>query len=100
MTPVRTMEHMLRDLLKEMDYVQSQGAGYFTCAPFAKRFNKLLSQGKTLLENGNLLIATFDPIEESDPKDPSDKSKKLLEIRIEITQLISFLATIKEDAAP
>lgn len=100
MTPVRTMEHMLRDLLKEMDYVQSQGAGYFTCAPFAKRFNKLLSQGKTLLENGNLLITTFDPIEESDPKDPSDKSKKLLEIRIEITQLISFLETIKEDAAP
>ncbi len=100
MTPVRTMEHMLRDLLKEMDYVQSQGAGYFTCAPFAKRFNKLLTQGKSLFKEDNLLIATFEHIEEIDPKDPSDKSKRLLEIRIEITQLISFLETVQEDAAP
>ncbi|MFM1919751.1 MAG: hypothetical protein RLZZ303_1385 [Candidatus Hydrogenedentota bacterium] len=99
MSPVRTMEHMLRKLLGEMDYVQSQGAGYYTCAPFAKRFNKLLAQGKSLYAESSPLLATFDPVEENDPKDPADKSKKLLEIRIEITQLISLLETIQEDDA-
>ena len=96
MTAVRSLEHMLRQLLKEMDYVQSQGAGYYTCAPFAKRFNRLLIQGRALFQDGNPLIQTFDTLEEADPKDPGEKSKKLLEIRIEITQLISFLETIAD----
>lgn len=94
MSDVHTMEHMLRALLKEMDYVQSQGAGYYTCAPFAKRFNRLLVQARALFGTANPLIATFDILDETDPKDPGDKSKKLLEIRIEITQLISFIETL------
>lgn len=98
MSEVRTMEHMLRALLKEMDYVQSQGAGYYTCAPFAKRFNRLLGQAHALFGATNSLVNTFDTLDETDPKDPGDKSKKLLEIRIEITQLISFLETIVEPA--
>ncbi|MBI1319850.1 MAG: hypothetical protein GC168_13045 [Candidatus Hydrogenedens sp.] len=96
MTPARTMEHMLRKLLSEMDYVQSQGAGYYTCAPFARRFNKLLEQAMQLIGAANPLIATFDALDETDPKDPGDKSKRLLQIRIEITQLISFLETVDE----
>jgi len=97
MTPVRTMEHMLRKLLSEMDYVQSQGAGYYTCSPFARRFNKLLDQAITLIGAANPIIGTFDHIEEADPKDPGEKSKRLVQIRIEITQLISFFETIQEE---
>lgn len=83
--------HMLQNLLKEMDFVQSQGAGYYTCSPFARRYNKLLSQSSNLLGEDNGLIQTFEPIDEKDPKDPGDKSKALLGIRIEISQLISLL---------
>lgn len=98
MTPRQTMEHMLRQLLKEMDYVQSQGAGYYTCSPFARRFNKLLEQARRLF-GSDPLIETFDQLDEVDPKDPGDKSKRLLEIRIQITQLIAFLEAISEDIA-
>lgn len=82
---------MLHQLLKEMDYVQSQGAGYYTCAPFAQRFNKLTTQATTLLGEDNALVKSFEPIDETDPKDPADKSKRLLGIRIEIGQLIALL---------
>ena len=42
--------HMLQSLLKEMDYVQSQGAGYYTCSPFARRFrNRRLTQSSSRL---------------------------------------------------
>ncbi len=82
---------MLHQLLKEMDYVQSQGAGYYTCAPFAQRFNKLTVQAARMLGEDNALVQSFEPIDESDPKDPADKSKRLLGIRIEIGQLIALL---------
>lgn len=89
--------HMLQSLLKEMDYVQSQGAGYYTCSPFAQRYNKLLSQATLLLGEGNGLIQTFDPLDERDPKDPGDKSKVLLGIRIEIGQLIALLESSRPE---
>ena len=89
--------HMLQSLLKEMDYVQSQGAGYYTCSPFARRYNKLLSQSAALLGEDNGLITTFEALDEKDPKDPGDKSKMLLGIRIEIGQLIALLESTKPD---
>lgn len=89
--------HMLQSLLKEMDYVQSQGAGYYTCAPFAQRYNKLRAQSAVLLGEDNGLIQTFDALDEKDPKDPGDKSKMLLGIRIEIGQLIALLESTKAD---
>jgi len=82
---------MLHQLLKEMDYVQSQGAGYYTCTPFARRFNKLVAQASRLLGEDNLLMESFEVLDEGDPKDPADKSKRLLGIRIEIGQLIALL---------
>ena len=99
MSPSKTMENMLRKLLSEMDYVQSQGAGYYTCSPFARRFNKLLGQARELFGESNPLMNTFEDLDEADPKDPGDKSKRLLHIRIEITQLISFLETLQEESA-
>ena len=88
--------HMLQSLLKEMDYVQSQGAGYYICSPFARRYNKLLAQSAILLGGDNGLIQTFEALDDRDPKDPGEKSKVLLGIRIEIGQLIALL----ESSAP
>ena len=87
--------NMLRGLLKEMDYVQSQGAGYYSCSPFAKRFNKLAKQAARCLGEDNTLIQSFDPLEETDPKDTAEKSKRLLGIRIEIGQLIALLESTR-----
>jgi hypothetical protein len=88
---------MLRQLLKEMEIVTSQGAGYYTCAPFAQRYNKLLKQARSFLP-GSGVIESFDNLGEEDPKDPADKSKALLGVRIEITQLVTLLETVgKED---
>jgi len=86
---------MLHQLLKEMDYVQSQGAGYYTCSPFARRFNKLAASAAEVLGAGDPLVQTFEAIDETDPKDPADKSKRLLGIRIEIGQLIALLEATK-----
>ena len=83
--------HMLQQLIKEMEIVSSQGAGYYTCVPFAQRYNKLLEQARKIHDESNSLMSTFQEIEASDPKDPSDKSKVLLGIRIEISQLIAYL---------
>jgi hypothetical protein len=88
---------MLRQLLKEMEIVSSQGAGYYTCIPFAHRYNKLLDQSRTLFSSSGI-IDTFEPMEEADPKDPGDKSKALLGIRIEISQLITLLESTGEGA--
>jgi len=98
MNPNKPLVQMLRQLLKEMEIVSSQGAGYYTCAPFAQRYNKLLGEARKLLPGNEGIIATFDPMGETDPKDPSEKSKMLLGIRIEITQLITLLETTFEDA--
>lgn len=87
--------NMLRGLLKEMDYVQSQGAGYYSCSPFAKRFNKLATEASRCLGPENALMQTFEPLEEADPKDTAEKSKRLLGIRIEIGQLIALLESTR-----
>lgn len=92
--------HMLRQLLKEMEIVSSQGSGYYTCVPFARRFNKLLALAAGLDGLSGTLLGTFDPLEESDPKDPADKSKALLGIRVEISQLIALLETPSGGAKP
>ncbi|HQN00975.1 MAG TPA: hypothetical protein PLL36_07870 [Candidatus Hydrogenedentes bacterium] len=90
---------MLRQLLKDMEIVSSQGSGYYTCVPFARRYNKLLGQTRHLYPGSTGLLDTFDEIEADDPKDPSDKSKVLLGIRVEISQLITFLECFQGEAA-
>ena len=87
----QTLLHMLRQLLKEMEIVSSQGSGYYTCVPFASRFNKLLALARTLPGLDAAILGTFSPLQECDPKDPADKSRVLLGIRVEISQLIALL---------
>lgn len=94
MNPNTLLVRMLGQLLKEMELVQSQGAGYYTCSPFAKRFNRLLEQARAIAGDVAGMMSTFETLEESDPRDPADKSKRLLEIHIEIGQLISLLEAL------
>ena len=97
MSENKSMINMLGQLLKEMDVVQSQGAGYYTCTPFAKRFNRLLARTREVLASENGLLATFEALDENDPKDPADKLKALLEIRIEIGQLIALIESADQE---
>ena len=82
---------MLRQLVEDMAAVQQQGAGSYSCAPVASRFNRLVGQGRTLFPAGDGLMETFDELPLTEPKDPGDKFKVLQAIRIEIGQLITLL---------
>ncbi len=90
---------MLRQLLEEMLVLHQQGAGYFSCVPLAKRYNKLLGQARGMAASAGGLMDTFDDIPEEDPKEPSEKMKIVQGIRVEIGQLISLLESIDGDKA-
>ena len=98
MNPRKVMVNMLHQLLKEMEIVTSGGAGYYTCIPFAHRYNKLLEQTKKLFADEAGIVDTFDTVVEADPKDPAEKSKFLLRIRVDTTQLITFLESTGDGA--
>ena len=89
--------HMLRQLDEQSLSIQQVGAGYYSCIPFARRFNKLLSEARTLFTATDGLIGTFEEIAEFDPKDPGDKMKIIQGIRVEINQLIALLEVVEED---
>ena len=83
--------HMLRQLFEDTQMLHQQGAGYYSCTPIARRYNKLLDQAGTLFAGERGLIDTFDRVVEVDPHDPADKMVVLQGIRIEMGQLISLL---------
>ena len=91
MDALSALARMLHQLLEDMQVVQQQGAGYYSCASVARRFNKLLGQTRPLFAEDSLLIDTFDEMPETDPKDPGDKMKVMQEMRIEINQLITLI---------
>ena len=53
----------------------SRGAGYYSCIPIAKRYNKLLEQARGLFGPGDGLMSTFEEAPLEDSKDPADKMK-------------------------
>ncbi len=87
---------MLKRLLEDTWVIQQQGAGYYSCIPLARRYNKLLGQARNLLSEDGL-IETFEEFSDSDPRDPSDKSKIVQGIRVEIGQLISLLESMDDN---
>ena len=87
---------MLQRLMDDMLVLHQQGAGYYSCVPLARRYNKLLSQAETLVTDSNGLMATFEEQVEHDPKDPSEKMKVVQGLRIEIGQLVSLLESLEE----
>lgn len=91
-----SLVRMINQMLQDMEVIQHQGSGYYTCTPFARRYNKLLQQARHLYSGEDALLGTFEEIAEADPKDPSDKMKVLQGIRIECGQLIAFLESTQE----
>ena len=87
---------MLQQLHSDMLVIQQQGAGYYSCTPFARRYNKLLEQTRRLLASPNGLIETFEDIPETEPKDPADKMKVVQAIRVEINQMLALLESTDE----
>ena len=85
--------------MEDMNVLHQQGAGYYSCIPIIRRYNKLLEQSRTLFDASDSLIGTFDAQEEEDPKDPAEKMKIVQAIRIEAGQLISLLESGGEDEA-
>ncbi|MDZ4858879.1 MAG: hypothetical protein SGI88_07825 [Candidatus Hydrogenedentes bacterium] len=82
---------MLKQLIDDMLVIQQQGAGYYSCTPLARRYNKLLAQGRLLFDSNDGLMGTFESVDETDPKDPADKMKVVQAIRVEIGQLLALL---------
>lgn len=82
---------MLKQLLEDMAVLHQQGAGYYSCVPIIRRYNKLLGQARTLFAVSDTLIGTFDEVGEEDPNDPAEKMKVIQALRIEAGQLISLL---------
>lgn len=95
----QSLVRMISQMLQDMEVIQHQGSGYYTCTPFARRYNKLLDQAHRLYPTANALLDTFEVIPDADPKDPSDKMKVLQSIRIECGQLIAFLESATEEPA-
>ncbi len=89
---------MLKQLLEDMLAIQQQGAGYYSCTPMAKRYNKLLAQARALFSSDDGLIGTFEDVDDTDPKDPADKMKKIQGIRVEIGQLLALIESSGEPA--
>ena len=87
---------MLKQLVNDMQIIQQQGAGYYSCTPISKRYNKLLGQARELFGSQQGLIKTFEELPDDDPKDPADKMKVIQGIRIEIGQLITLLEATGE----
>lgn len=87
---------MLRQLLQDTAVLHQQGAGYYSCLPIVRRYNKLLVQARTLFDASDSLMGTFDEQEEDDPKDPAEKMKIVQALRIETGQLTSLLESSGE----
>ena len=87
---------MLKTLLEDMMVLHQQGAGYYSCAPIARRYNKLLAQSGNVLPESNGLFETFEALDEKDPKDPADKMIVIQGIRVEIGQLLALLEAVEE----
>jgi hypothetical protein len=94
----KTLVRMLNQLVEDMQAIHQQGAGYYSCVPFARRFNKLLGQAVLLFPaDANGLIGTFEEWPENDAKDPGEKYATVQGIRLEVGQLIALLESVKEE---
>ena len=90
---------MLNQLQVDMQVLNQMGAGYYSCIPFLKRYNKLLRLARPLFPPEDGLIQSFDELPEEDPKDPMQKSNVVQNIKVESSQLIALLKNTRDSEA-
>ncbi|UCD58847.1 MAG: hypothetical protein JSV16_06995 [Candidatus Hydrogenedentota bacterium] len=91
----RTLLSMARVFRTDIQDIQQKGAGYYSCAPFVSRFNKLLSKAKELFaQDQTVVLDSFDEVEDIESVDPADKMKVTQRVIIELGQLIAFMESI------
>ena len=83
---------MLRALQNDLQGISQQGAGYFSCAPFIDRYNKLAGKAGAIFK-GSTLMETFQPIKDTASLDPEEKLKVVQTLLVEVGQLIAYVNT-------
>jgi hypothetical protein len=91
----KTLLSMARAFRMDIQDIQQKGAGYYSCAPFVSRYNKLLSMAKKLFtEDQNVVLDSFDEVDDTTSVDPADKMKMTQRVIIELGQIIAFMESI------
>jgi hypothetical protein len=91
----KTLLSMARAFRTDIQDIQQKGAGYYSCDPFVKRYNKLLAKARELFAGGQTaLLDSFDELEDTKSVDPTDKMKVTQRVIIELGQLIAFMESI------
>jgi len=88
----KTLLAMARIFRTDIQDIQQKGAGYYSCAPFVNRYNKLLSKARELFgEDQAAILDSFDEVEDTGSVDPADKMKVTQRVLIELGQLIALM---------
>jgi hypothetical protein len=91
----KTLLSMSRVFRTDIQDIQQRGAGYYSCEPFVKRYNKLLATAKELYsDDQGILLKSFDDVEDTKSVDPADKMKVTQRVLIELGQLIAFMESV------
>ena len=91
----KTLLSMARAFRTDIQDIQQKGAGYYSCAPFVVRHNKLLAKARELFgQDQTVVLDSFDEVEDTDSVDPADKMKVTQRVIIELGQLIAFMESV------
>jgi len=92
-----TLHRMLKMLLGDLRDLEHRGAGYYSVAPYAERYNKLLGQVKAIFPDQAQLLGTFEEMTAPSSSDPAIKIKAVEQLIVEIGQLIAFIEASFEE---
>jgi hypothetical protein len=91
----KTLLSMASIFRTDIQDIQQKGAGYYSCDPFVRRYNKLLAKARELFgEAQTVLLDSFEEVEDTTSVDPGDKMKVTQRVLIELGQLIAFMESI------
>jgi len=88
---------MLGTLLADLRDLEHRGAGYYSVAPYAERYNKLLKQIGMIYPEDAGLLATFEEVTPESSSDPAVKLKTVEQLIVEINQLLAFIEASFEE---
>jgi hypothetical protein len=93
----KTLHRMLKMLLGDLRDLEHRGAGYYSVAPYADRYNKLLNHVRAIFPDDADLLASFEEMKPPSSSDPAAKVKAVEQLIVEIGQLIAFVEASLEE---